>query len=422
MATNNYANDSESATHFDPERIAHRYRDSNDLTNDNEQTTSTIFTNEQQSIIQDTKSHLIVTAVAGSGKTTTIGAKAKYLIDNGIYPREIAIITYSRALGDELRSKMPRGVNARTIDSFCYSCLPDLGDTSKRDNIKNFKTHIMDRNILHHNFSGLRYLFVDESQDLNKERTNVILYLIAKLPKLIVVLIGDPYQQIYEGLGSSSKYMMEISDYLTIHSKLNVSQLCLSYNFRSENIQLLNIQTKLLEMTPPIRSGCSNQYEQPAIVHYVKTFTLNDDAYVDYIYNLVDTMLKQGINGRDICILNPSGSIRSDKDTASKKLLTTIRSKLEEDFNNNQLYKDLECTHIEIDTVHSMKGKEKDHVIVINVAEASYGFKPDALNLFYVAVSRARHSLHLVVPMLERYRESKFLRAIKDDLNGYTED
>lgn len=51
-----------------------------------------------------------------------------------------------------------------------------------------------------------------------------------------------------------------------------------------------------------------------------------------------------------------------------------------------------------ITSIHAVKGKEYDTIIILNVIDAQYTFEypfPDALSKLFVSLSRARQNLHI---------------------------
>lgn len=67
-------------------------------------------TEQRTAILRDETSSLTI-AGAGSGKTLTICGKLKYLLSNGIGPKDILLLSYSKKSADDLRKK------AKSIDS-----------------------------------------------------------------------------------------------------------------------------------------------------------------------------------------------------------------------------------------------------------------------------------------------------------------
>ena len=70
---------------------------------------------EQQmtAIVKDAHSHLVL-AGAGTGKTTTIVGKVKYLLSSGMYkPEEILMISFTKAAVNEMQSRLVKETNAK---------------------------------------------------------------------------------------------------------------------------------------------------------------------------------------------------------------------------------------------------------------------------------------------------------------------
>lgn len=86
---------------------------------------------EQQYAATFTGKHLLVLAGAGTGKTRTIIARAKYLIKSGISPKRILILSFTRKAANEIveRIKMEipetqaEGLQGSTFHSWCMSII-----------------------------------------------------------------------------------------------------------------------------------------------------------------------------------------------------------------------------------------------------------------------------------------------------------
>lgn len=88
---------------------------------------------EQRKIIMSDDDNTLVIAGAGSGKTTTIMAKIKYLVDKlNIKPEEILIISFTNKVTEELKEKINNSFNINTpIYTFHKLGLKILEDSSK---------------------------------------------------------------------------------------------------------------------------------------------------------------------------------------------------------------------------------------------------------------------------------------------------
>lgn len=81
-----------------------------------------ILDNEQRRAILCDDDYCLINAGAGSGKSTTIAAKAKYLIDKkGILPEEICMLSYTRKSAEDLEEKVMSLVNDKVKVSTFHS-------------------------------------------------------------------------------------------------------------------------------------------------------------------------------------------------------------------------------------------------------------------------------------------------------------
>ena len=72
------------------------------------QPTEIKLTEEQQAIIHAPAEHCVVTAVAGSGKTTTLAHRIRYLLDQGYNANRILILMFNRAAKEDFSLKLSR--------------------------------------------------------------------------------------------------------------------------------------------------------------------------------------------------------------------------------------------------------------------------------------------------------------------------
>jgi len=92
---------------------------------------------EKEVILRDEQNNIKVIAGPGSGKTTLIIEKIKRLIDNGIKPNNILVITYTNKAADDLERKiqqrMPeqKGFYISTIHGFCTRFIREYSEFFK---------------------------------------------------------------------------------------------------------------------------------------------------------------------------------------------------------------------------------------------------------------------------------------------------
>lgn len=91
-------------------------------------------TNEQTEIfncIENTDHHIIVNAGAGTGKTTTIVESSNLIGD-----RSAAFLAFNKKIAEDLATKLPEGVVAKTFHAFGFAAIRSAGIKTKVNNYK----------------------------------------------------------------------------------------------------------------------------------------------------------------------------------------------------------------------------------------------------------------------------------------------
>lgn len=89
---------------------------------------------EQRKAIVTDDNHCLIVAGAGSGKTTTMAAKVKYLVEKkGIDPKEIVVISYTNKAIDELKERINKKLNIPVPISTFHSFAFDIIRKAKED-------------------------------------------------------------------------------------------------------------------------------------------------------------------------------------------------------------------------------------------------------------------------------------------------
>lgn len=79
---------------------------------------STALTEEQQAVIDTDERHAVVLAGPGSGKTATMVERALELVDRGVLPEAITILTFSRAAAREFRDRLGEMAKRMHVGTF----------------------------------------------------------------------------------------------------------------------------------------------------------------------------------------------------------------------------------------------------------------------------------------------------------------
>lgn len=173
---------------------------------------------QQKAVVEAPIANLRVIAGAGSGKTTTILNRIKYLVDKYTTPDTILIMTFNVDACNSIKDRVHKlfgfdiNIDIRTIDSFCCKIQYEYG-------------HLMgDNSFVSRNEYGIRaerimnkygaaiankyqYVFFDEFQDVNRAQFG-ILKAFADNGSFLTV-IGDDNQNIYQWRGSDNSFIID---------------------------------------------------------------------------------------------------------------------------------------------------------------------------------------------------------------------
>jgi len=343
-------------------------------------------------------------ACAGSGKTRSIIGRIKFMVEHGLANKEeIFAITFSKHAAMDFHQKIkelfPDFVefcqlkNFSTIDSLAKSILCKI-KSHKSDNVEilsiAFRNYLRDipstdiETIKH--IKNIKYLFIDEAQDLNEVQYDAAI-LLKKIFGTKISLIGDPCQNIFQFRRSSSKYL----------TNFPAKFFELTLNFRSTQ-EIINFS----ESIKPIQTSKSIS----ATNRTGPKVTLMTKSASD-IHKLILQFIKLYGKKKDIsnvAIICPTRGIGAYDGIGLSVLFNFFK------INNipfNQLYDESGMNderkknigkvpgHINLITYHGTKGLEFDVVFVMDFYYFLFNIKPTEdehkINqyLLYVATSRA---------------------------------
>lgn len=192
-----------------------------------------LLTSEQAAFVEHpTIRNCKLISVPGSGKTTCIVARARYIKRN-LTPDRLLILCFQRFVADSIRSYMTTDddrIDIFTIDALARKALVEFCPQNSKE-VRCFSSHFHDLllDTVSTTTAALvscigRYscIFVDEAQDLNELQYQLVLHL-AKRLEACLVLIGDPNQTIYHFRGASPRHLLQY----------DADRFTLSQNFRS---------------------------------------------------------------------------------------------------------------------------------------------------------------------------------------------
>lgn len=242
-------------------------------------------------------------------------------------------------------------------------------------------------------FYKYRYIIIDEFQDTSMIRFNLV-NRIRMINNATIFAVGDDYQSIYHFSGCDLNIFLNFTKLIpnSVIKKLR-------YTYRNSQ-ELINISAKfIMKNKKQIEKDLiSNKHitKPVEIIYYI-----NPKKAFKKLYNSLKTQ------DEDILVLG-----RNNFDIKN----------FSDDVNINYL------------TVHSAKGLEANNVILINLTNNKYGFPNKIINnklleelnpsdksilyaeerrLFYVALTRTKNKIYLLVPLLQ---PSIFVKELKKDM------
>lgn len=264
------------------------------------------------------------------------------------------------------------------------------------------------------------HILIDEFQDISNQRLELIRCFVNKDSKTKLFCVGDDWQSIYQFTGSEVRFFIDFGNYfehpeITVLRKnyrcsktiVDMSNLLISHNKRKINKEVKAV----------------NNTEKKAFLYEIDVtenhFSASElqlafNRMITHAFNVICGLLMAGEKQEDILVLS-----RFRRTVTSLKIKCGARK----------------INGIRFNTVHSSKGSEAKHVIILEVISGTYGFpceikdscilEPAKLNvsdntfdeerrLFYVALTRSKRYLYIYT---YKSRHSIFL----DEIETYLE-
>ena len=247
--------------------------------------------------------------------------------------------------------------------------------------------------------SPFKYIIVDEFQDISTSRYQFIQSLRQKNPLTKTFLVGDDWQSIYRFAGSDLNLFQHVEDYFGYTERCKIET---TYRFGNP---LVDASSEFILKNPCQVQKMVRPYSQHAVtkISFIPFERNKEGSYLDY---LVDTIKEIPKNesimliaryNKDVNVI-PKGCRKQNPN--SKKVVVTLCNR--------------QMTFM---SVHSAKGLEEDHVILLNCSQDGGGFPsriaddpilgyllstPDNYDyseerrLFYVAITRAKKNIHVL--------------------------
>ena len=435
------------------------------------------LTNEQQQVVQAPHGiHQRILACAGSGKTTTILHRIVYLLGKGEYVdvdtctgtdnltqrkdcnslknsnndslskhklegENIMLTTFTHDAAISIQERLDallgknHGVRCNTIDSFCAQWVDKINKSTSNGIADNANSAVRDtvaseydvsefiQIVLQHMRNGnktlckllsnVRYLVVDEFQDINDPQVEWVLWFYHTFGTRIVI-VGDDNQNIYTFRGSDVKHILNFQTYV---EESDFRSYVLTCNYRSTP-SIIKYANPITNME--MKDGGGKPGKLPKVVYIAQME--QQFAYIQsYAHKFVT---EHGMQYGDIVILSRNNQLLYYAENYFLSIGFPLV--LLEGYESQRTV--AKPTHLTLSTIHKSKGMEWDVVFLIGCDDYFFPSSKmdfdvtDDMNqdmitkhyeeerrLYYVAITRAKKRLFL---MFGTNQPSRFLTEV----------
>lgn len=325
---------------------------------------------EQQAIIDALASNsVIVNAVAGSGKTSTVIGLAMQT------NKKILQLTYNAELKFEVREKSCNLFDVESYHSLSYNNY-GLGKNDEE------LLQVLKRDLKPSTTKHYDIIVIDEAQDMSRLYYNIVQKFITdmKLQSAKFLIMGDVQQAINMFIGADYRYLTMAANIFKSPSKFVFKHLNTSFRLTNETAKFVGDCTGREIKT--IKRGPMVKY-----IHHNAEFINN------YLFKIIASH-----DPNDIFVLMPS--VRSAEHYSRDLEHMLVKNKIPCYISiDEKVNKKVSANKVVFTTINQSKGRERKIVIIYNFDE-SYKFydkKSDdsCSNLLYVAMTRATDQLIL---------------------------
>lgn len=332
-----------------------------------------ILTTEQKHAVTSEADKIVVVASAGSGKTSTLCERIKYLISNGTEPDHIFAITYTNMAAQEMQERIENNeVVIGTIHSIANQILImngiDTRDAIKKEDF-DYLLQMINEHDEHLNYPKIDYLLVDEFQDVT---ANEFSFIFDNLKPQKFFIVGDSCQSIYGFKGANFQFFTE----LIKNRETTVFEL--KNNFRNTR--------EIIRFSIPFVDGMEDVHMIYPVAKNEKTgyiekvnYSLEKIAgYIEIRQDYKDWFVLARSNRQVEIIMNYLKECGIPCSTFKKadKSYAELKETLNEDT-------------VKVLTIHSAKGLESKKVIVVGAQK----WNNEERRISYVAATRAKEQL-----------------------------
>lgn len=373
------------------------------------------LTKDQKIYAQPKPGHRRLRGVAGSGKTLVIAYKAAQLASED---KKVLVITFNLTLWHYVRDMIARcpydfewsNISFNHFHGFCNDILNELNIPKPHQNyleniVKTVENAISDRDIDEYKFDAI---LIDEGQDYEWSWYNLLSLFLKDRNELFFVC--DKKQNIYDRELSWIENMGEFEG--KVQFKGVWPELKTVYRIPKKIGDIANKFSEEFELEESIE--VSEEYQQLTLFDKPPIFEWNNidsREWLMYVMEAYETIKYQQINlgeghASDIVILLPTKNMGIKAVEAFKKQNIDVNHVFEHDeqakFHRHKKAFWLGDSRLKISTIHSFKGWEALHVIMLIPRRWRQSENLDSI--VYTAMTRSRKNL-IILNSHDRYWE-----------------
>jgi len=335
------------------------------------------FSEEQEDIAnQLSKTNVIVDAVAGSGKTTTI-KRVLELYD------DVLILLYNKRLCEETKEDLPKA-SIFTIHgsaSRYYGTICNNDETLHRLVLSNPKMRL----------KSPKMIIVDEAQDLTPVLQSYLKKLVSDCSNPKLLIMGDHLQCVYKFKDSNSKYLTNAQEYFP--STYDWKEMTLSTTYRCSS-----------EMVEFVNRGFLGYDRMKAVHSKEKVLYLTFNTFDSNLFRRLHKIISSHLSNRDygkFAVLCRTFKGRSPCVNFAEYLTAQgIPIYIPSSDSELESKEEVSMNKVLFSTIPGFKGRERDVIIFFGMDSSFYDFKGQKHDKckddLYVALTRAKEKLIVV--------------------------
>ena len=350
------------------------------------------FNAQQKRLIESMSQYTIGVSHAGSGKTSCVVERVKFLHEQREIPyKDIVVITYTNAMTEELMRRLgqPEGLKIFTVHGYCNYLLLSGGVTTF-ELLDNQEFDELFAVIKQHPevIQPVKHLLLDEANDSTISQFDFILNTIKPQEWTFV---GDPSQEIYDFNKDHDDTFINL-----IHND-KVDTYYINSNYRNGQAILFFAKHFLYKLGADYYDSSIPMRNIQGTVREV--YCRSREA----ITELIKEKEKYHTTWGDWFILCRRNSEVEEFQTLLNELNIPVNTFKQSEISNNQLKDIMNEDSIKVLTAHSAKGLENKCVLVYNI----HNYNDSESRLCYVAATRARD--HLIWIRMPKKKKAKIV-------------